>query len=510
MLVSLGFFLACMLAMALAPAYRRRSDRLAAERVRRALPISLAEIRADKDRLRAQHAVETHRLELQVEEARLNAARQKIELNRRDARISALDEEVRRLGSGLEENVNARRVLEHNISERLPHVMSRLDEAHRLLEQRDQQIETLNAGAQKGIRALDEAMMLNAQQRSEIERLRTTMATRGGRFAGEGAHGDSQAALNSELEALRSRTRTQAGVIAKLQELLSKYGADATGTVAEASGEALQADGPDTDMDRLRRDLNEARATLQLARIDANEIAAGAPLASSGELQALKTRVEEQATEIKRLRAALETYQSEDGAADAQKATAARTSRIAAKARLNALLAQVESQDEIIKRLRTELAQNNERLAHQAAQFRDEMRRIGAGTRPTTADIRRAQKPSKRSLVERVTQPRSADIVALPGAALIAAQARSEPAENVVHETKAADEVREPASRATPVEKAKAPQPAPVAEGKSTARDAGDDADASGAKPVEDKADGAPKRRGRLMDRIAGLSRKEA
>lgn len=519
MLVSLGFLLACMLALALTPAFRHRAERLASERVRRSLPVTLEEIRADKDRLRAEHAVTVHRLETQVDEARLNAARQMVEMNRKDARICALEEELDRVRGDMEENVNARRVLEHNLSERLPRVMKRLDAAHKLLDQRDLQIETLNTGAQKGIRALDEAMMLNAQQRSEIDRLRTTLATRtAARFTDEGSRSEAETALRSELEALRTRTRDQANVITRLQDLLSKYG-------GEKAAQAATDTSVSPDVELLRKDLAEARETLQLARLDTNDIASAISPGSAGDLRALRDKVQDQETVIKRLRAALETYEAEEASGGSSKWNTLQASRLSAKAKIKSLQAQVSSQEETIQRLRSEVASGNERLALQAAQFRDEMRRIGAGTRPTTADLRRPQQPARRaSLVERIGQVGKGEVVTLPRAAATSGngpatstansttpsspETKSEPAKS--GQTKD-PKVQEFKNALTAPDEANAAKPA-TSEGKasrarSSAVSASTPAEDDAKEPAQAEKPGKPRGKSRLMDRIAGITR---
>ena len=63
----------------------------------------------------------------------MNAPRQFIEVNRRDAAINALETTAQDLRAELDEHINARRVLEQTVSDRLPRVESRLAEAKRLL-----------------------------------------------------------------------------------------------------------------------------------------------------------------------------------------------------------------------------------------------------------------------------------------------------------------------------------------------------------------------------------------
>src|SRR5207237_7315011 len=111
--------------------------------------VSEPEIRADRDRLRAEYAIKVHKLEMQLEQAKLERARQLIDLNRRDASISTLETDAMQLKADLEENQNARRVLEQTVTDRLPRVEARLAEAKRLLFNRDREIAELTAGGRR-------------------------------------------------------------------------------------------------------------------------------------------------------------------------------------------------------------------------------------------------------------------------------------------------------------------------------------------------------------------------
>ena len=133
MLVALGILLASLVVITVLPAYRTRIRRLTTDDIRRSIPLTEAEIRADKDKLRAQFAIRVHKLEAEGEQQKLSAARQRIEMNRRDARITELQDEMERLKAALEENFNARRVLEHTVTDRLPRLEQQLESARDLV-----------------------------------------------------------------------------------------------------------------------------------------------------------------------------------------------------------------------------------------------------------------------------------------------------------------------------------------------------------------------------------------
>ena len=112
MLVALGFLLATLIAVLLAPAYRARAMRLTYKHMRRVMPLTESELLLDRDRLRAHYAVRIHELETKLEKLRLAAARQQVEVTGgRHTRAGR----ARQLRSELEESA-ARRVLRRTLA----------------------------------------------------------------------------------------------------------------------------------------------------------------------------------------------------------------------------------------------------------------------------------------------------------------------------------------------------------------------------------------------------------
>jgi chromosome segregation ATPase len=239
MLVALGFFSAGLIGFLLAPFYGRRSARIATEKLRATMPLSSTEIAADKDRLRATYALTIHKLEQKLEKAGYSAARQRVELNRRDAGISELEGEVGRLRGLIEEHENARRVLEQTIAERMPKVEYRLDETKKLLGRRDREITDLTQSSKRQMQALEEATQINAQQRDELHRVKATLAARAARNREtlSDPRFDGEVALRAEIESLRAKTRDQTAVIARLQAALSAAGSASASAHAPARRE---------------------------------------------------------------------------------------------------------------------------------------------------------------------------------------------------------------------------------------------------------------------------------
>ena len=469
MLVALGFLGASLLGLLVASAFWSRAVRLTTARIKQSMPVSEPEMKADRDRLRAEYAIKVHKLETQLDQAKLERARQLIEINRREASISTLETDVVQLKADLEENQNARRVLEQTVADKLPRVEARLNEAKRLLFNRDREIAELTAGARRHKSALEEASSINAQQSSQIERLTTTLTTRGGRGrqAAADAGPEGEVALRAEIEQLRGKTREQAMLIDRLQRRLGHgYALAAPANGAGAEGETTRA----------QREISEAETVIDSVRAGAPEGNASSAVYER-EIRALRANAQDQAGEIARLKAALATFEQHDGQAGGLK-----DSKIALKARLGSAQAQADQQTATIAKLRAELAATHERLARQAAHFMGEMRRIGTGgTAPPASGQARG---AGRNFADRVAQAARAPAPA-------SKTQTSTPAPRPT-EAKRAD----PASSSGRNGKAEAPK----------AADASGDGPPAAELP---KAQGIPAKRRRpsLIDRITGLGK---
>jgi chromosome segregation ATPase len=94
MIFALGFLFAGLAALAFAPAFWRRANRLTRRRLETQVPLSVQEILAERDQLRAEFAVEQRRVELRAAQISLAHAADRSELGRRAVEISALNEKL--------------------------------------------------------------------------------------------------------------------------------------------------------------------------------------------------------------------------------------------------------------------------------------------------------------------------------------------------------------------------------------------------------------------------------
>jgi chromosome segregation ATPase len=93
MYFALGLLVASLVALAVMPAVWRRAVRLTKKRIEAATPITMAEFRADKDQLRAEFALSTRRLEMNVEALRRRLSDQLRDINRKRNEVGAIRDE---------------------------------------------------------------------------------------------------------------------------------------------------------------------------------------------------------------------------------------------------------------------------------------------------------------------------------------------------------------------------------------------------------------------------------
>jgi chromosome segregation ATPase len=89
-----GFLVACLLMLALISSVHHRAVRLTQRRLADSIPVSLSEIQADRDKLRARFAMSTRRLEVTVEQLEAKVTSQLSELARKSEAIARLKAQI--------------------------------------------------------------------------------------------------------------------------------------------------------------------------------------------------------------------------------------------------------------------------------------------------------------------------------------------------------------------------------------------------------------------------------
>lgn len=94
MYFGIGFLVAALLGLLFVPLVHNRAVRLTMRRLEAATPLSIAEIRADKDQLRAEFAMSTRRLEMSVAQMKTKATTQLADLGKKSDAINQLKKEL--------------------------------------------------------------------------------------------------------------------------------------------------------------------------------------------------------------------------------------------------------------------------------------------------------------------------------------------------------------------------------------------------------------------------------
>lgn len=94
MYFGIGFLVAALLGLGIVPLVHHRAIRLTMKRLEAATPLSMAEIQADKDQLRAEFAMSARRLEMSIEQLKAKTTGQLAELGRKSDAINRLKFEL--------------------------------------------------------------------------------------------------------------------------------------------------------------------------------------------------------------------------------------------------------------------------------------------------------------------------------------------------------------------------------------------------------------------------------
>lgn len=266
LLIMLGFCAAGLLALVIAPTIWARAVRLTTKRLDATLPMSLSDIEADKDLLRANYAIQIRRLEASLNKARDKSASQLVEISRLQMVIGEARDQAAALEKQLEERRNAANVFERTITKRFPELEEALAAAKAALDERAYEL----ADLQNKLARKDEAHALSqrsaALQQAEIRKLRQALehggADKTGRFKKRPAQWSLEEyrseydRLNSELSKMREqlalgheRETSQIAVLrSELQNLaeqiMASVAAQERQSAAQRSAEAAPAARP--------------------------------------------------------------------------------------------------------------------------------------------------------------------------------------------------------------------------------------------------------------------------
>jgi predicted nucleic acid-binding Zn-ribbon protein len=221
------FFLAGLLVAGLAgllilPAFARRALRLSEARARMLAPLSMKDVIAERDLLRAEHALEQHRLERRVASLQDASAGHRADLGRQAASLVAFEARTDKLMSeiaakerdilGLEGELGTSRIVAHDFSARLDRAsaeIATLRERRLALETAADDHRTTIAGLETRASGL-EMKLGDASQTAKSKAVAAEAET--GRLSAELALRNGEVArLNAELRAALTKNATIIG-----------------------------------------------------------------------------------------------------------------------------------------------------------------------------------------------------------------------------------------------------------------------------------------------------------
>ena len=94
MYLAIGFLVSMLFGLMIVPLVHNRAVRLTTRRLEAATPLSMAEIQADKDQLRAEFAMSARRLEMNVEQLKTKTTSQLAELGKKTDAINRMKVEL--------------------------------------------------------------------------------------------------------------------------------------------------------------------------------------------------------------------------------------------------------------------------------------------------------------------------------------------------------------------------------------------------------------------------------
>ena len=225
MYLAIGFLVSMLFGLMIVPLVHNRAVRLTTKRLEAATPLSMAEIQADKDQLRAEFAMSARRLEMSVEQLKNKTSSQLAELGKKSDAINRLKIEL---------------------GEKNAAVFS--------LEAREKALKDQLRATEEEFSAKTQALRIAEQQLSdkqgELGKLNSELSQRS--MTAESRQVE-LLAVRSQIEALQSRVNDAEKEVSSSQQRLTDHRNEAeiaTRELSDARGKVEDLSGKVTDLDR--------------------------------------------------------------------------------------------------------------------------------------------------------------------------------------------------------------------------------------------------------------------
>jgi len=218
---ALGFLCAGFLALIVAPAVWRRAVSLTRRRIEASIPLTQAEIQADKDRIRAEYAMSTRRLEMNVTALREKVAEQLVEISRGREALKGLAVERTDKNHALAE-LGAKSEALRQREEELHQLSERLKETERKLEKRALELEKLEHMYDDASFSSSSRQIELVARESELQKLASDISLlRGQRKEADRRHQEIAAESKAARDALKAEKKRAAELDKKVERLLA-------------------------------------------------------------------------------------------------------------------------------------------------------------------------------------------------------------------------------------------------------------------------------------------------
>ncbi|MCB1477680.1 MAG: hypothetical protein R3D43_02955 [Tepidamorphaceae bacterium] len=305
MLFALGFCTAGLIAMLSIPAIWRRAAKITGRRIRGALPVSMSEIQADKDQMRAEFAMSARKLERSIDELKQKTARHQAEIGKRDEIIRNQKVEI----------TNRKRNEEEMLA-RIDSLESRLGKQEKSLSSRDKTIEARDT-------TLAEREAALTRKEAELAELSTQADTRRVEIV----------ALKTRVEALNATISEREEEIGKRDNKILERDEKINNLERKLAERETDLSAREAELRRLRQSIEKQEKAI--AEADAN--VAGMKRALTAE----RALIKEKEKEIADVQKGMSSRSSEAGRLAAQLATANKQ-KVRAEEKLKRALADME------------------------------------------------------------------------------------------------------------------------------------------------------------------------
>jgi predicted nucleic acid-binding Zn-ribbon protein len=344
MFFALGFLAASLIALVLLSAVWHRAVRLTTRRIEGAIPVSMAEIQADKDQLRAEFAMSTRRLEASVEQLKLKATEQLAEIGRKNDSVRQLKAEVEEKTAA----ITSLEAQERALRDKLRSTEEELSARSRELHETESELAAKNSELAQAARTVSEKTIEADSQRVEI------------------------VALETQCETLKHRVSELESDVAAAEEraALERAAVERTARVAAEEREKV---------DTLSRRVHDQERLLAEARAVADNMARN--IASlEAEVRREANLIAERERELAGARAEAARYREETHAARRDAESAARA--------FNATIETLKSEKAMLEGALVQLREDRTRLQQEVAAYKHQAEAAWASERVENALLR--------------------------------------------------------------------------------------------------------------------------